>query len=57
MAVHCLKEAVFIIFSLGPFNTKMSPDLLVNKAVTEELIGGLLMAAGPQEAAAAFRPP
>lgn len=43
-------------FFLGLFNTKMSPDLLVNKAITEELIGGLFPATGPQEAAV-FRPP
>lgn len=54
--VHCLKGGLHFLFFLGLFNTKMSPDLLVNKAITEELIGGLFPAAGPQEAAV-FRPP
>lgn len=43
-------------FFLGLFNTKMTPDLLVNKAVTEELIGGVFTGSSPQEAGV-FRPP
>lgn len=45
-------------FSLNLFNTKMTPDLLVNKAIRESLIGGLFtgLGTGPQEAAV-FRPP
>lgn len=43
-------------FFLGLLNSKMSPDLLVNKAITEELIGGLFPGTGPQEAAGS-RPP
>lgn len=38
------------------FTTKMTPDLLVNKAITEELIGRLFMGTSPQEAEV-FRPP
>lgn len=48
-------------FSLNLFNTKMTPGLLVNKAITESLIGGLFtgclrLETVPQEAAV-FRPP
>lgn len=59
MGVHCLKEVGGVgWFSLNLFNTKMTPDLLVNKAIRESLIGGLFTGpgTGPQEAAV-FRPP
>lgn len=60
--VHCLKEVRGKTwFSLNLFNTKMTPSLLVNKAITESLIGwlftGCLRPAAVPHEAAAFRPP
>ena len=42
--VHCLKEVRGKTwFSLNLFNTKMTPGLVVNKAIGEYLIGGLFI--------------
>lgn len=46
VGVHCLKEAVLISLSLL-FSSEMTPDLLVNKAVTEELMAGLFLGDQP----------
>lgn len=60
--VHCLKEVRGETwFSLNLLKTKMTPGLLVNKAITESLIGGLFTGclrpgSVPQEAGV-FRPP